>query len=501
MTIRVHKELSAEHARSLVQQGDYDGAIKIYKELVSINPSDAKLHHDLGVIYYLLKQYQLAIQCGSQAIVLDQNRALTHYHIGLSYNEIGNFEAANVSFNKAYDLGYNQDRSFFLTWGNILRYLGDFSKAEEMLLQAYKYGAQIQAISCLSSIKLFQDQNDPMIKQAKLLFENCEGKNNEQTKKLGFALGKMLDDCGNYQQAFSYYAKANQIMYNHLRADNAVIALERESNTLKEVFTLIGRQLPNCCPDDNFKPIFIVGLPRSGTSLVEQILASHSQVYAAGELPYGPNLVKHSRKLVEHSGKSYLWHYEELDKKHMQQLKDFYVDGANKKNHTKRKVIVDKLPDNYFHLGLLSKLFPHMVVINCIRHPLDVCLSMYFTYFSRKWSFYYDLKDIARQYKCYQRTMNFWKNNLDIPILDVKYDSLVGDIKTKSKQIMSHCGLDWQPQCAQFYKHERSVQTASVWQVRQPIYNSSIGRWRNYKEHIIFLEEMLSDEISIYTKS
>ena len=219
-------------------------------------------------------------------------------------------------------------------------------------------------------------------------------------------------------------------------------------------------------------------MPRSGTSLVEQIVASHSKVFGAGELNYIGDLagsLESSRKV--RSGFNY-------DVKEIRRLADGHVDRLKRLGGASERVI-DKMPDNIFKLGIIATLFPAARVILCRRDPRDIGLSCYFQKFSgHQLAFSYDLADCGRRYKETEYLTDHWCRVLPLKILEIQYEALIADLEGESRKLIAFLGLDWEPACLDFHRTERIVTTASSWQVRQPLYTRSVGRWRNYERYL-----------------
>jgi hypothetical protein len=236
-------------------------------------------------------------------------------------------------------------------------------------------------------------------------------------------------------------------------------------------------------------PLFIVGMPRSGTTLVEQIVASHPQVFGAGELR---DVERIALSLAAHLGndvgypsclaKAPAEAVRAMAERHLHRLTALAGGSVR---------IVDKMPTNYLHLGLIATLFPQARIIHCRRGPLDTCVSCYFSYF-RGLPFAWDLEELGRYHRSYDSLMAHWKAVLPLPVLDVSYEELVDNQEAISRRLMEFCGLDWDERCLAFHETPRPVHTASTMQVRQPIYKSSVGRWRRYEAHLQPLVRALS---------
>jgi tetratricopeptide (TPR) repeat protein len=376
------------------------------------------------------------------------------------------------------------------TWnelGTALRSLGRFDEAVDCfrhalvlkpdLADAYRnlaLGEQLSADNSeLASIAALVDATDLAI---------------EDRSTAAFALGKALDDAGRFDEAFAAYERANS-MYRAARAAAGdwfdAVALSRQVDEIIAAFT----------PDFFAKvagwgirsevPVFIVGMPRSGTSLVEQIAASHSRVSGAGELLHIGRMYGNFGPPID--GHGLRWEEAVIRRAaggHLQRLREI---GSVAER------VIDKMPDNVFYLGLVATLYPQARIILCRRDPRDVALSCFFQKFMPgTLGFSYALADCGRRQVQIDRLIEHWRRVLPLPMLEVNYEKLVADLAGESQKLVSFLGLEWEPACLEFHRTERTVVTASSWQVRQPIYDRSVGRWRNYERHLEPLVRALS---------
>lgn len=293
---------------------------------------------------------------------------------------------------------------------------------------------------------------------------------------LHFGLAKIMDRAGRWDDAF-----------RHVRAGNALL---RETDPPFEMdgFRAYVDTRIDACDQDFFRqradwgnsselPVFIVGMPRSGTTLVEQILSSHSAVKGIGEGPWtgglGAELERH-----ELTGRYGGW-----DADTCRQVADRHVGWLTRQAGGAIRV-VDKTPDNVFHLGMLACLFPRAHIIACRRDPRDVCLSCYFQPFLDPMPYANDLGSCAFRAAQTERMMEHWRGVLPVPMITVDYESIVADLETEARRIIGFLGLEWQNTCLNFHRTKRVVETASLWQVRRPLYPSSVGRWKHYRDHL-----------------
>jgi hypothetical protein len=275
-----------------------------------------------------------------------------------------------------------------------------------------------------------------------------------------FALGKAYEDKGDFDRAWLHYDLGNQKQRQEVFHDPVAFEFLHE-----EIIEVFDREFLERHAGQGFEsvaPIFVVGLPRSGSTLVEQILASHSQVEGTQELPVLGRLATSIGRYRR-------------DRKHYP--------------HTVR----DKLPNNFSHVGLIHLILPNAKIINARRHPFDSCLGAYKQLFAKGQDFTYDMTELAVYYRKYHETMQHWHRVLPGKVLDVHYEETVIDIETQVRRILAHCGLPFEEACVRFHETDRPVKTASSEQVRQPIYTRALGYWRHYEKHLEVWQEELGD--------
>jgi tetratricopeptide (TPR) repeat protein len=296
--------------------------------------------------------------------------------------------------------------------------------------------------------------------------------------QLHFAAVELLDRLGRYDEAFDHATRGHLLRprpHDPARHAAAVTTHIRHCTSRRM------RSLPRALQSTR-RPVFIVGMPRSGTSLIEQILASHPQVHGAGELP---DLVRIARLAADNPA-GWLAAPAALDGLSLNKINELsaqYLAKLSSVNDTATYVI-DKLPLNFLYLDLIALLFPECHVIHCVRDPLDTCVSCYLTNFADGSEFARDLPHLASYHRQYQRLMRHWKRTLRLPILDVSYEQMVEDQEGQTRRLLEFLGLPWDRRCLEFHSTRRVVGTASREQVRRPLYKSSVGRWRNYEKHL-----------------
>ena len=312
-----------------------------------------------------------------------------------------------------------------------------------------------------------------------------------------FALAKAFEDRGDFERAWDYYATGNASQ----RVDEYYDPVQTEfiNDAIVDVFDaeLLAEKSGGGDPDR--APIFVVGLPRSGSTLIEQILASHSTVEGTSELPYlGRVAMSLNRNRAD--GINYPQSVRELGSENFVALGKDYLRRAGRHRVEGTGHFIDKMPNNFPTIGFLHLILPNAKIIDARRHPLDSCLSCYRQLFARGQSFTYDLTDIGEYFLQYQRLMDHWHAVLPGRVLTVQYEELVGDFENQTRRLLEYCELPFEDACLRFYETDRPVRTPSSEQVRQPIYTSSIGFWRNYECHLGELRDVLAPCLERYER-
>lgn len=299
-----------------------------------------------------------------------------------------------------------------------------------------------------------------------------------------FGLGKAYEDLGDYAEAMRQYDQGNQLKAMSATFNRAAMTKQFDSiigRFTAEELQRAGRRVARPPAPGEDLPVFIVGLPRSGTTLVEQVLSSHPAVAAGDELDYWLSKVRGPEGL----------RLEALDAEAMAQAAAGYLALLRKIGPSALRV-TDKAPDNLVRLGLLTTALPRARIILCRRHPVATCLSIYFELFVSSWDFAYDRGDLAFAYRQHERLMEHWREALPADrFAEVEYEKLVSDPEAETRRLIAFCGLNWDDRCLQPQRNERAVKTASVWQARQPVYTSSVERWRRFEPWLGKLRELL----------
>ncbi|MDC0088532.1 sulfotransferase [Porticoccaceae bacterium] len=310
--------------------------------------------------------------------------------------------------------------------------------------------------------------------------------------QFNYALGKAYEQRQDWDQAFACYAAGNAIQKQLVKWDADKFS-QLVDNIIASFSTeFVAAQTAIACPDP--APIFVLGLPRSGSTLQEQILASHSQVEGTRELPYIPSLANHlHRPPNAMASTAYPAAVTQLNGEQWRQLGEQFMQRAQRHRQTDAPFFIDKLPNNFLYVGLILMAMPKAKIINTQRNPIDNCFGCFKQLWAEGQNFTYDLVDLGRYYRDYYRLMNHWQQVFPEQIYSVNYEAVVADLETNIEALLTYCGLPMEQQCLRFHETQRAVNTASSEQVRQPLYASAVAYWKHFDAHLQPLKDALGD--------
>jgi len=510
-----------KQASQLVARGDYAAAATICHRALQVYPGSSLLHICLGQALQGVGQVEDAARCFQQALQLApgnseaalllgdlmlqtgcHDQAVSIYKqllqrvplnipaqtgLGRAYLQMGRWDAAASCCDRALSGGPDDINAIVLA-ADIDEKQGRLEQALERLKPLISAGGFRSNIvlayaAVCRSLKIPEDALDKL----EGLLQGAGSMSPGERACIHFALGGLYDSNKQYDQAFRHYHQGNTI--NHRGFDRS--RPEHDVSAMMQLYTpAYIRQMPRACNSSGL-PVFIVGMHRSGTSLVEQILAAHPDVYGAGELP---DLTKMMFSLPGASGAAchYIDSLSRLTATMLDSLSGKHLEHLHALGGDARRV-TDKMPGNFMYLGFIEQAFPGARIIHCKRDPLDTCLSSYFQNFGGAQNYMNDLGDLGFVYGCYQRMMAHWRQVLTLPVMEVQYEELVDRPEVIIRDLVEFCGLSWNEQCLSFHASERYVNTASYDQVRQPMYTRSVGRWKNYARHLQPLREALGE--------
>lgn len=465
--------------------GEHENSIAFYRRALAIRPDHANAYQNMGNAYMRLDRPDLAAEAYRKCLEIVPRHFRVQYSLGTALGQMGKLDDAI----KCYEATLEMNPGFAEAHhgiGNALQQLGKIEDAAKHFEKALALKPDFApAYDSLARQKAIGDEAATADSLEALLAR----KNLPSGERCAahYALGRIYEENDDYDKSFEHYRQGNEMMKEEFDPRKHVEFV----NSIIEVFSpeLFKRFAGMGDPTD--KPIFIVGMIRSGTTLVEQIVSSHPKVYGAGELDTIKNIAMAIPRATK-SSKPFPYCVAELNETAIKQGAKRYFDDITAMSDGS-PYVTDKMPGNFFHAGLIEILFPNARIIHTRRNPLDNCLSAYFNKFQTGQQFSYDLTFLGKYYREYARLMEHWRKVLPKPMLEVQYEELVANQEEMSRRIVEFCGLEWDDRCLEFHKNERPIRTASSWQVRQPMYSSSVDRWRGYEQHIGPLIAALGD--------
>lgn len=490
-------------------QGAYAEAVALYEAVLEIDPSQAETLNNLGSALSHLGRYDEAERCFREALAIKPDfpdpyinlgklqrqksylveaeallrQALrlrpkdpdARIELGLTLLFLGRLRDARACFAKVLKTSPRNVHALY-GMGQIALVEGKFDEAESAYRRILEINPKMtNALAALATTRKMTPADGEWLKSAEQSAEDLAARaiHPFEEANLRFSIGKYCDDVNDFARAFENFKRGNQLL-KAAAEDYDRKERSRRVDELIRVYSPGTMASIGAAGSPSAKPVFVVGMPRSGTSLTEQIIASHPAAYGAGELDFWGALIAKGEGLtgsiVDEAARP------KVAEEYLRILEGFSRTAAR---------VVDKAPVNSDFLGQIYSVFPNAHVIYMQRDPIDTCLSCYFQQFLMGINFAFDLSDLAHYYREHQRLIAHWRTVLPPGfMLEVPYEELVSDPEAWSRKMLDFIGLDWDPQCLQFHTNKRQVTTASAWQVRQKIYKSSMARWRNYEKFI-----------------
>jgi tetratricopeptide (TPR) repeat protein len=472
---------------ALEAQGKFAEAIMAYKEILEVEPTRAMVHYNLGNTLQRLNDLDAAIAAYRQVLVLKPDYAEAHNNLGIALEEEGKLDEALAAYKRALAIKPDFPEAY-INLGNVLITLGQIGSAGQAYREALRHKPDLgAAYNGIVRTKKYRTKHHEDARSMLALLDAPELAEAD-AMHLHFALGKIFDDCGACEEALVHYREGNRIKHKTSRFD-----AREHTNLIERVIRTFGAEFfsqRSGYGSSSELPVFIVGMPRSGTTLVEQIIASHPQAHGAGELNALRRVTRDLGVRLT-SPYSYPEVASVLDRDTSRSLAAEYEQALRQGADSAVVRITDKTPVNFTHLGLIALLFPNARVIHCLRDPLDVCVSIYFQLFRSGNDYAYDFADIAAYYRQYRRLMAHWRAVLPLRTLEIGYETLACEQERNTRRLLDFLGLPWDKRCLAFHENLRPVQTASAWQVRQPLYKSAVNRWRKYEKFLGPLQQSL----------
>jgi tetratricopeptide (TPR) repeat protein len=483
---RSQSKFEAQAGEALFAQEQWAQASQRFIEAIRLQPENAYFHWAAAMSFWADGRMENAGKYLQSAVRLDPKYAPAQSWLGQWYLRHGMIDDALAASAKA--LGLAPDTPIYMAgraW--ILEADGQLDASWELLRKLLDRNQMTPSLARLYGrlAPRYGQQEKALVVVLEML--RADMKPDKALSSLNFTAAYLLDHAGRYDEAFSYAARGNELCRS---SQHDPVAQSRWIDRLIEYFTPDRmRCLPKAVHRSD-KPVFIVGMPRSGTSLIEQILATHPAVHGAGELDFSHQVFVGMLGMLRANTHDYPGCLDKLSIEQADGMAQIYLEPflALKPGATR---ITDKMPLNFLHLGLLAAVLPEARIIHCRRDPMDTSLSCFMTDFNTGHEFKYDLTHLGLFYRDYHRLMEHWKKTIDLPILEVNYEDVIANTEAQSRRMVEFLGLPWNDRCLRFYETKRAVVTSSVQQVRQPIYGSSMQRWRHYEKHLAPLKAAL----------
>ena len=458
--------------------GKYDFSVKIMEEALKKNPKNPYFLNNMGISKHKLEDYEEAESYFKKGLDIAPNYVNILNNIANLKKDLNLIDEAIGFYEKSLQINENLIETR-LNLSMVYITLGKFDNAKNHLNKILEINPKFtEADRLISTFTKYKEDSLHLKKMINKI--DKETLNKEQLMHLHFALGKSFEDINKYEDSFKNFYEANNKLSEIIKYDIHQDVRQFENlNIKKEYFNNIKVK------KNNPQLIFIVGMPRSGTSLVEQIISSHSNVFGGGELPFLPNII--NKKILENEK---LNNFKDDDLKILlETIQDEYLFKIARMNFSS-DCFTDKAPLNFRYIGFIKKIFPHSKIINCNRDPIDVCWSNFKNYFSNSLPFSNNLNNLTLYYSLYQNYINFWKDSFADDIYDISYEKLVKDPKAEIKSLLDFCNLEWDEKCLKHEENPKPIKTASWVQARKPIYKSAVKSSDYFR---VYLDELIKN--------
>lgn len=474
----VPAEIHAVIGRAHLRREDLDNAERALRTAITVDPKHVSAHVSLSQVIQQKNHVDKALAIAAMAVKIDPQSAIAHHQAGVCLGELGESDRAKQAFERALELEPDLHRAL-LSLGYQAMEMGDADTARSIFERAIAaqpddFGGHL-ALVRLAKV----GADDPAMAALEAAAEDLDGMATPRAIALHYALAKGYEDQKRFDEAWPHYARGAELKRTTI--EHHAEQFEDKVDHIIEVMNadMIARLRQGAITSD--RAIFVLGMPRSGTTLTETILASHPDVHGAGELHDLQRLLPLDNGDPE---ARYPHVVTRLTPDAFGAKAQAYVDGLARRSDDSPRV-TDKMPANFIYLGLIHALMPNARIVHTVRDPMDTCVSCFTRLFDRAQLHSYDQVEMARYYNAYRRLMDHWRSVLPgDAFMDIEYETLVSDFEPQARRLVDWCGLDWNEACLTPHETKRSVRTASVTQVRQPIYTTSVAKWRAYEAHL-----------------
>lgn len=492
--------------------GHIDDAINYYNHALVLFPNYVEALFNLGVAHQEKEKFSEAMTFYQKALKIKPNYPEALNNLGLVYQNSDELESAEEALRKALQIKHKYLEAL-INLGDVLVDQERLAEAEETLHKAILWDSKsAKAHAALGAILMQKgelDEAQKCIRQAIDLkpdyaaahYTLARAKKHtardqdvedmetllahkdittEQRAQLNFALAKVYEELAEFDKSFDFLQTANTLVRKERSCD--IASIRKNFNELKLIFSHDVFKRYKGCGCQDATPIFILGMPRSGSTLVEQTLSSHAAIHGAGELKIIKEMCT-DRVFAKITGQTFPIGIRTVQPDILEKLGLRYIKRLRRYSETADR-ITDKMPHNFLQAGLIKLILPHAKIIHCRRHPVDNCLSIYKQFFNKFHNYAYDLKELGEYYTLYEDLMRHWHSIMPGHIFDINYEDMVADHEERTKEILEFCQLPWDENCLQFHQSKRPVKTASLAQVRRPIYTDSVQLWKQYEKNL-----------------
>ena len=465
--------------------GNHDIAEKMFVKALMLDPTYSIVWANLAHVYSVTGQLDKAKKSFQNILKMDPENGLIWAELGTVFNKLANYKDGRDAYLNSIKLKPNSPR-VYLSLGHVYKTMGDIENSIESYKKTIKQNnLSGEAYWSLANLKTYKFTNNEIEEMEKALesemsdIEKCQ---------MYFALGKAYEVEKDFADSFKNYSKGNKIK----KDESKYLSMDTTNNTSKVIQFFNEKRLMQLSSSKTLDrdPIFVLGMPRSGSTLVDQIISSHSMVDGTQELP---NIIKIAADL-KRKNNLYPEILDEINEYEITELGEKYLNGTRWARDS-APYFIDKMPNNFIHIGLIKTILPNAKIIDTRRDAMDTCFSCFKQFFARGQLFTYSLEDLGNYYTDYIKAMNHWHNVYGKDIYTVHYDNVINETEKTIRELIDYCELPFEKECLEFYNSSRPVKTPSAEQVRQPIYKSGLNYWKNYEKHLLPLKKII-DEIN-----
>jgi len=468
------------------KSGNHDIAEAMFTKALRLDPTYSLVWANLAQVYSVTGQLDKAKKSFKNILNMEPRNGLIWAEYGTVLTKLANYEESKNAYLKALNFKSDSPR-VHLSLGHVYKTMGEIENSidsyKNSIIQNKLSGEAYWSLANLKTYSFSENEIKVMEETLK------EDMSDIERSQIHFALGKAYEVKKDFENSFNNYFKGNEVKKGLIKYSS-----DDTTDNTKRILDFFNletiRDFSKSSTVDQ-DPIFILGMPRSGSTLVDQIISSHSKVDGTQELP---NIIKIASELNSNNQNTYPEILKELDESKLSEMGNNYLSETTwaRKN---APFFIDKMPNNFIHIGLIKTILPNAKIIDTRRDPMDTCFSCYKQFFARGQLFTYSLEDLGNYYTDYIKAMNHWHNVYGKDIFTVHYDNVINKTEETIRELIDYCNLPFEKECLEFYKSSRPVKTPSAEQVRQPIYKSGLNYWKNYEKHLVPLKKII-DEIN-----